>query len=301
MSVRLKHARAQLVILGTPGFLWLAVFVLCALYALLALAFGSFDPTTFVPAPTWNPVQWQFAYLSDAVSGLLPGGTYWDASLRTLVYVAIGTAGCVLVGYPVAYYIAMYARRSKAALLTLILMPFCVSYMLRMLAWVGLLGPDSYVDRFLRALHLVGDSFSFLGGHAFVVVVALIYGWVALFILPLYVSLERLDKSCLAAAHDLGAGPLARFWHVTLPLSRQGVLAGVVLVALPMFGDYYTNQLVSGAASTTMIGNVITANVQSDSLASLGAAQAVVLFVFLAILLALYVRSVAAATREVTQ
>src|SRR5213076_2563541 len=96
-----------------------------------------------------------------------------------------------------------------------------------------------------------------LGGSALTVIFALVYGYIPYLILPLYASLDRIDRSHLEAARDLGASPFRAFLHVTLPLSKTGVLGGCVLIALPMFGDYYTPDVVSGAPSTTMIGNQI--------------------------------------------
>jgi spermidine/putrescine transport system permease protein len=119
------------------------------------------------------------------------------------------------------------------------------------------------------------------------------------FILPLYASLERLDKRLLEAAGDLGAGTIRTFVHVTLPLSAQGILAGVVLIGLPMTGDFYTNDLVSGSPSTSMIGNLINVYENSNVQQILGAALSVWLLVFLAVLLSYYVRSSARALRGI--
>jgi spermidine/putrescine transport system permease protein len=278
---------------------WLALFVAVAIYALFAIALGTLDPILFQPRPAWNPLQWTFANFDTVFSGLNPsGGEFWGVFIRSIIYIALAATGCILVGYPVAYYIALRARRSKPVFLVLLLLPFLVSYMLRMLAWVGLLTPGGYVDEVLVNLHIVDNSPGWLNGHSSTVVLALIYGWVPYFILPLYASLERLDRRCLDAAADLGANPVRTFLHVTLPLSRQGILAGLVLISLPMFGDYYTNQLVSGATTTSMIGNLISTYVSGNEEQAVGAALAAALLVFLALLLVYYVRAAARATRQ---
>jgi putrescine transport system permease protein len=168
-----------------------------------------------------------------------------------------------------------------------------------MMAWVGILAPDGYANRVLHALGLTNGATNWLGGHPSTVVIALIYGWVPYFILPLYASLERLDNRLLEAAGDLGAGTVRTFVHVTLPLSAQGILAGVVIIGLPMTGDFYTNDLVSGSPSTSMIGNLINVYENSNVQQVLGAALAVWLLVFLAVLLSYYVRSSARAMRGI--
>jgi spermidine/putrescine transport system permease protein len=290
------YPRRYLVAIGAPALLWLTLFIGIGTYAIFALAFGTLDPFFYQPQPAWNPRDWTLANFQQALHGLNPiGGQLWEVFSRTIVYIVIAVAGCIVVGYPVAYYVAMRARRSKALLLILLLLPFLVSYMLRMLAWIGLLAPNGYVNGALRHLHLVNHPSGFLDGRASTVVLALIYGWVPYFILPLYAALERLDRSYIEAAYDLGANPVRTFIHVTLPLSKQGILAGVVLIALPMFGDYFTNQLVSGATGTIMFGNVITTYITSFQSAAVGAALAALLVVFLSVVLAFYIRSVARA------
>jgi spermidine/putrescine transport system permease protein len=133
------------------------------------------------------------------------------------------------------------------------------------------------------------------------VVLGLIYGWIPYFIIPLYASLARFDQRYLEASRDLGANTFQTFMHVTLPLSKQGILAGTVIVALPMFGDYFTNGLLSGASSTAMAGTLINTYAQSQTAQSFAAAVAVWLMVFLGILLLPYLRSSARATLEVAR
>jgi putrescine transport system permease protein len=288
-----------LLLVGGPGLLWIAFFVVVALYALFAIALGTLDPILFQPQPAWNPMDWTFANFGEVLSGLNPsGGQFWPVFSRSVLYIVLATLGCVLIGYPVAYYVAVRARRSKPVLLVLLLLPFLVSYMLRMLAWVGLLAPDGYVNEVLVGLHLIDDPAAWLSGRPSTVVLALIYGWVPYFILPLYASLERLDRRYLEAAGDLGASRVQTFFTVTLPLSRQGILAGLVVIALPMFGDYYTNQLVSGATTTSMIGNLISTYVDGTQQRALGAALAASLLIFLTAMLIYYIRTSARAGRE---
>ncbi|MCD6725978.1 MAG: ABC transporter permease [Solirubrobacteraceae bacterium] len=302
MSRRSFYPLPYLLTTSGPGLAWIALFVVLGVYSLFAISLGTPDPILLTPTPAWSPLDWSFANFRDVISGLNPsGGIFWEVFRRSFVYIVLAAAGCVLIGYPVAYYVAMYAKRSKALLLVLLILPFLVSYMLRMLAWVGLLAPDGYVNEALSRLHLVSQPQDWLGGRPSTVVLALIYGWVPYFILPLYAALERLDRRYLEASADLGAGRVRTFIFTTLPLSVPGILAGLVLIALPMFGDYYTNQLVSGAATTSMIGNTINTYIASTQQRAIGAALAATLLIFLIAVLAYYVRTTARAARAVVR
>ena len=291
-----------------PGVVWLLILFLLPLYAVLALAFGSVDPILLRGVPAWNPLDWNPGWISHVLDLLVPGNILWDVFLRTCRYVAISLAGCILIGYPVAYYVARHASRTKSLLLILLVLPFWISYLMRMLAWINLLSPGGYGLRFLSAtgissvlhhLGIISDPNNYLSGQSFTVILALIYGYIPFFILPLYASLDRIDQSHLEAARDLGASPFRAFWHVTLPLSKTGLLGGAVLITLPMFGDYYTPNIVSGAPSTTMIGNQIDLYFHGGPQPTIGAAITVLLAGFLMILMIYYMRTVHRASRAV--
>jgi spermidine/putrescine transport system permease protein len=294
------YPRRQLAALGLPGSIWVALFVATALYALIAIAVGGIDPILLSPVPTWDPLHWSFSNLASVWGALKPfAGTDWVVFERTVIYIAIAMVGCILIGYPVAYFVAVRAKRTKGLVLALFVAPFLVSYMLRMLAWVGLLSPDGWINSVLMDLGLMKSPLNWLSGRSFVVVIALIYGWVPYFILPLYASLARFDQRYLEAAKDLGAGPVQTFLRITLPMSKQGIYAGMVVVALPMFGDFFTQQLVAGTSSTAMVGTLINTYAQSQTDQTLAAACAVWLVVFLGLLLAPYLRSSGRATEAV--
>ena len=295
--------------LALPGVVWLLILFLLPLYAVLALAFGTVDPILLSGVPAWNPLDWNPGWMSHVLDQLVPGNTLWDVFVRTCRYVAISLVGCVLIGYPVAYYVARHAsRRTKTLLLILLVLPFWISYLMRMLAWINLLSPGGYGLRFLSAtgissvlhhLGIISDPNNYLSGQSFTVILALIYGYIPFFILPLYASLDRIDQSHLEAARDLGASPFRAFLHVTLPLSKTGLLGGAVLITLPMFGDYYTPNIVSGAPSTTMIGNQIDLYFHGGPQPTIGAAITVLLAGFLMILMLYYMRTVHRASREI--
>jgi putrescine transport system permease protein len=279
-----------------PGVGWLLLFVLVPTYAVIAVAMGR---TNFLsqPVPAWSPADWNTAYVSQAFSGALPGGEYWSAVRNTLVFVCASLVLCFAIGYPVAYYVARHAKRTKALLLVLLVIPFWVSYLLRMLAWIGLLSPGGYVNQVLQAIGISNPP-DWLNGNAYSVILALVYGYIPYFILPVFAGVDRIDSSQIEAARDLGATPRQAFMRVTLPLSRPSILAGAALVVLPMFGDYYTNDLISASPRTNMLGNEINLFVQGGSEKNLGAALVLVLMAILLVLMAYYVYATARDARR---
>src|SRR6185312_3167748 len=282
VDTRTGHWRA----FALPGVAWLVLFVVIPAYAVVAIAMGQVD-FLFQPIPAWNPANWNPGWLSKAFSGSLPGVEYWPAVRNTLVYVTVSPGLCFAIGYPVAYYVARHAKRSKTLRIVLLVIPFWVSYLLRMLAWIGLLSPDGYVNQILNALG-IGNPPDWLNGNAYSVILALVYGYIPYFILPVFAGLDRIDASQIEAARDLGATPWQAFLRVTLPLSRPSILAGSALVVLPMFGDYYTNDLISASPKTNMLGNEINIFVQGGSEKNLGASLVLVLMAILAVGMAYY-------------
>jgi putrescine transport system permease protein len=285
-------------VFALPGVAWLLLLFMVPFYAVIGVAFGGVDPIFLNPIPTWNPFQWDFASVLETLNGFLPGNEYWGIFLRTTEYVAIALAGSLLIGYPVAYYISRHARRSKSILLALLVLPFWVSYLMRMLAWVNLFSPSGLINDLLVWTHITASPPDWLNGNPASVVLGLIYGYVPYLILPLLASLDRIEKSVIEAARDLGASPWRAFFHVTLPLSKTGVLGASVIIALPMFGDYYTPNILSGSPQTTMIGNQIDLFFHGGPQPSIGASLTLILSLFLAVLMAYYMITVAKAQRE---
>ena len=197
--------------------------------------------------------------------------------MRTCEYVAFSLGLSLAIGYPVAYYIARHASRTKSLLLILLILPLWVSYLMRMLAWVNLLAPDGYVNRFLQWAHIISSPYGWLDGRPD-------HGdprprlRVHPVPHPAALRVARPNRQePLEAARDLGASPFRTFLHVTLPLSKTGILGGGVLIALPMFGDYYTPNIVSGAPTTSMIGNQIDLYFHNTSQPTIGAALTILL------------------------
>jgi ABC-type spermidine/putrescine transport system permease subunit I len=272
--------------LAAPGIGWLLLFFLAPLYVVLAIVFGRVDPLFRTAVPVWNPLQWnsdQFIYV---LSRIGPGGVYLPALLRTVLYVGVASVLCLAIAFPVAYYVSRLAGNRKGLLIALLIAPFWISYMMRMLAWVNLLQNDGLFNRVLGLGGLLTVQVDWLTGQPVVVILGLVYGYVPYMILPLYAGLDRLSQPMLEASRDLGANRASSFLRVTLPLCRPTILAAVLLTCLPMLGDYFTNDLLSASPKTAMVGNLINDSVQAPG--QTGQAGAFVMLVLLATVLPMF-------------
>ena len=271
-----------------PGVAWLTAFFLVPIYAVLAAAFGTTDPLLRILQPEWNPLNWDFATFNKVLDRVFTDDL-GKVFVRTFGFVWLALMGCCLIGYPVAYYVARKANRWRGVLLAALVLPFWISYLMRMLAWVNLLQTDGYVNRILEWMHILNEPRNWLDGDWPTVVVGLIYGYVPFFILPLYAALERLDGKLLEAGRDLGASAFSTFLRITLPLSVPGLLAASVTTILPMSGDYYTNTyLTSGSPRTEMVGNQIEFYLRGSSQPQTGASLVLVLMGLLVVLMVYY-------------
>jgi ABC-type spermidine/putrescine transport system permease subunit I len=244
--------------LALPGIAWVALLFVLPLYVVMAILFGQIDPILRQPVPVWNPVDWniiQFKYVLEHIVG--PEGYFGPALLRTAVYVLIASSLCLLIAYPVAYYTARFAGPRKGILLAVLIAPFWISYMMRMLAWINLLQINGLVNKALSLGGLFDVHVNWLGGHSSTVILGLAYGYVPYMILPLFAGLDRIPVATIEAARDLGASRFEAFRRVTWPLSRQAVITSILLTCLPMLGDYFTNDMLSGSPDTSMVGNLI--------------------------------------------
>ena len=283
--------------LAAPGIIWLTLLFIVPFYAILAIAGGSLD-VFGSPVAVWNPLQWSSANFTGAWRDVAGAGAFvGPIILRTVLYVALAALISLLIAYPAAYFVARYAGRRKALFLILLIAPFWISYMMRMLAWIDLLQTDGYVNKALSSLHLISQPIDWLGGMWITVVLGLVYGYIPYLILVLYAGLDRIDQALIEAGRDLGLGRIRTFVRVTLPMSRQPILTGMLITVLPMLGDYFTNQLLSGTTGTAMFGNVI-----DDQLTSSGGVLegqgAVFSLLFLLVLIAPMIYYVVATSRS---
>jgi len=181
---------------------------------------------------------------------------YFKLLLKSIRISGMVTLATVLLAYPMAYFIAFRVKRNKLIWLILITVPFWTSYLLRVFAWKIMLGYNGVINSGLEALGFLSEPLTFLLYNPTSVVITLAHAWAAFAILPIYVSLEKIDRSLLEAARDLGENAFMTFVRVTLPLSMPGVIAASLLVFIPTVGDYVTPSLVGGP-SGIMVGNII--------------------------------------------
>ena len=238
-----RHRGLTPYLLLTPGIVWLAVFFLVPLGFLAhqSLESGSFD------------VGYAFSWA---------WGNYWDALrqyhpwlVRSLVYAGLATLLALVISYPLAYWIAFRGGRWKNLLLVMIIAPFFVTYLIRTLAWQTILADQGPVVRVFRDVGILGANGRLLATST-AVVAGITYNFLPFMALPLYVSLESIDKRLIEAAEDLYASSVQAFLRVTLPLSLPGVVAGTLLTFIPATGDFINAQLL-GTPQQAMIGNVI--------------------------------------------
>jgi spermidine/putrescine transport system permease protein len=245
----------------------LAVMILCLAFPLgilLVLSFWTQDYVEIKPDFTFANY---LGFFDRLIYSFLLG-----KSLLIALCVATTT---VLLAYPVAYCVAFRITRAKTLWMILLTIPFWTSYLLRVFAWKITLGYEGVINSGLKSLGLIEEPLAFLLYNPFAVVLTLTHAFAAFAILPIYVSLEKIDRSLLEAATDLGDGPVARFFGVTLPLSLPGVIAAFLFVFIPTVGDYITPRLVGGI-SGIMVGNLIETMFGEGNNWPLGAALAVI-------------------------
>ncbi len=194
--------------------------------------------------------------------------------LRSLAISGSCTLATILLSYPMAYYVAFHVHKNKLIWIILMTLPFWTSYLLRVFTWKVILGYQGAINSGLIYLGFIDAPLEFLLYSPSAVVITLTHAWAAFAILPIYVSLEKIDKSLLEASADLGDGPVARFLRVTLPLSLPGVVASTVLIFIPTVGDYVTPIMVGGPDGM-MIGNMIQLQFGTVNNWPLGAAYAI--------------------------
>jgi spermidine/putrescine transport system permease protein len=272
-------------LLGLPAGAWLAVFFVVPIVSILSLSLmtgNSIDGFT---------LTWHFSTYTDAVS------RYSTQFGRSFLYGGLSTLVALIVTYPVAYWIAFRGGRFKSTLLLLALLPFFVSFVIRMLTWQFILADNGILLGRLKDVGLLPQDLHVLS-TPFAVITGLTYDSLPFMVLPLYVALERIDRSQIEAAADLYGNGWQRFWRVILPLSAPGVYAGVLLVAITNIGDYVSAAILGGP-STTMIGNIIQTQYLQN--ADYPSASALSLVLMAALLAGMFVYARAFGTRTIQE
>lgn len=278
-------------VLLLPGLLWLFVFFVVPTFSLLSQSLQTGD------VDNGYQLTWHWQTYTEAI------GNYWQQMLRSVGYAATATVLTLLLGFPLAWFLAHRAGRFKTILLVLVIAPFFTSFLIRTLAWQTILGESGLLaqaaelthttfvlDGFKALLSAVGlISSDQLLASPFAVICGLTYNFLPFMVLPLYANLERLDLRLVEAASDLYASPVETFRRVIWPLSLPGVVAGTLLTFIPASGDYI-NSVLLGSTKTVMIGQVIDSQFLRVLDYPTAAALSFVLMATILVLVSVYVR-----------
>lgn len=269
---------AQGLLMVSPTFIFAVLLLAVPLFTVFTLSFWTqiyLDlDTTLTWAnyrKVWNIDNWGWSWpaIQNWANNIYP--TLMGRSLKISILV---TALTVALAYPVAYFISFHvAPKRKALWIFLITIPFWTSYLMRIFLWKVILGYNGVINGSLMSIGLIEEPLSFILYNQNAVVLTLSHAWIPFAILPIFVALEKVDRSFIEAAEDLGDGPIRRFLRVTLPLSMPGVIAATVIVFIPTIGDYVTPKLVGGP-NGLMIANMIEVQFKKANNAPLGAALA---------------------------
>jgi len=240
-----------------PPYLWLALVLLVPFFLVLKISFAElqFGIPPYTALTEFKDEAVQFSLHLAGYIRLFTDSLYVATYLSSLKMAAITTVCCVLIGYPMAYYIARSSPSIRNILLLAVILPFWTSLLLRVYAWVGILRNDGLLNKFLMSIGLIADPLEIYRTDL-AVYIGLVYAYLPFFILPLYATLVKMDLRLLEAAYDLGARPWQAFWRITVPLSRPGVIAGAMLVFIPSVGEYVIPEMLGGA-DTLMMGRVM--------------------------------------------
>lgn len=244
------------VVFGIP-FLWLLLFFLLPFALVLKISFSS----AVMAIPPYQPV---FSFVDNTVSVvvnfsnylfLLSDSLYIAAYWGSVKIAFIATLVCLLIGYPMAYAMARASARMQLVLLLMVMLPSWTSFLIRVYAWMGILGNQGLLNNLLLWLGVISEPLKMLNTN-FAVVLGIAYAYLPFMVLPIYTNLVKLDVRLLEAASDLGCRSLTTFWAITLPLSRAGIIAGSMLVFIPAVGEFVIPELLGGP-DTLMIGKVL--------------------------------------------
>ncbi|MCL5777959.1 ABC transporter permease subunit [Limibaculum sp. FT325] len=240
-------------------YLWLIAFFLAPFLIVLKISISTTAIAQPPYTPVWDSMGAALTHLATPNLGnysfLFDDPLYIDSYLNSLKVAGLSTLIALLIGYPMAYGIARSSRNWRGALLTLVILPFWTSFLIRVYAWVGILKTEGILNAFLLWTGVISEPLQ-IHFTPTAVYIGIVYSYLPFMILPLYSTLEKLDESLLEAAADLGARPFTTFWRVTLPLSMPGIAAGCFLVFIPAVGEFVIPELLGGS-STQMIGRTL--------------------------------------------
>ena len=280
-------------------YLWLILFFLVPFAIVFKISFS--DPIVAQPpfTPLFDQSQSFLNWFQGSLNNylfLLEDNLYWVSYLRSIKVALISTICCLLLGYPMAYYIAQSAPTKRNVLLMLIILPFWTSFLLRVYAWMGILSTNGIINSVFLWIGVIDEPIQMLYTN-FAVYLGIVYTYLPFMILPLYANLERLDLNLHDAAADLGGKPLQVFWDITLPVSLPGVIAGSLLVFIPAMGEFVIPALLGGLDSL-MIGRTLYDEFFVNRDWPLASAVASILLLILVIPMVLFQRNQAKSAEE---
>ena len=280
-------------------YLWLILFFLVPFAIVFKISFS--DPIVAQPpfTPLFDQSQSFLNWFQGSLNNylfLLEDNLYWVSYLRSIKVALISTICCLLLGYPMAYYIAQSAPTKRNVLLMLIILPFWTSFLLRVYAWMGILSTNGIINSVFLWIGVIDEPIQMLYTN-FAVYLGIVYTYLPFMILPLYANLERLDLNLHDAAADLGGKPLQVFWDITLPVSLPGVIAGSLLVFIPAMGEFVIPALLGGLDSL-MIGRTLYDEFFVNRDWPLASAVASILLLILVVPMVLFQRNQAKSAEE---
>ena len=277
-------------VIGVP-FFWLFLFFLLPFFIVLKISFAEAD----VAIPPYTEI---YSWADNQLSILLNLGNYVllgedelyiSAYLGSLKMAFISTLLCLLLGYPMAYAIARASKEAQTVLLLLIMMPTWTAILIRVYAWMGILSNNGLLNGFLQGMGLIDQPLQILNTNL-AVYIGIVYSYLPFMILPLYANLVKHDMSLLEAASDLGSSNINNFWKITVPLSKNGIIAGSMLVFIPAVGEFVIPELLGGP-ETLMIGKVLWQEFFNNRDWPVASALAVVMLAILIVPILLFNRS----------
>lgn len=275
-----KVGRRERLFLLAPDVAFNVLLLIFPLAVLLLYSLWTTNLSTFKVEPIWT--------LANFTSIVQP--IYLQALGRSVLITLVTLLGCLLLGFPLAYFISRATGKLQIALLLAVMIPFWTSFVVRTYAWLTLLGPTGAATQLLVIIGLVADGTD-LRYTQVAISIGMIYTYLPMMVLPLFATLEKLDTNLLDASADMGKSSFRTFFSVVVPQAKSGIAAGCLLVAIPALGEY-TIPAILGGGKTLMIGNVIASEFTTTGNYSRGAALAAVLLVFvLAVLVFLQVRN----------
>jgi putrescine transport system permease protein len=288
--MKFPQIRTSKILSAAIPLIWLGFFFFIPFIIVARISLSHTQSSVPPYAPHWDGLgkitTFVYSLNLDNYRLLLSDSLYLNAYLSSLNLALMTTIVCLIVAYPMAYAISSIAKKYQFVLLTLIILPFWTSFLIRVYAWIGILKPDGFLDQLLFKIGLLSSSLHLLDSNL-AVVIGMTYGYLPFMIFPIYASLEQLDKSLLEAAYDLGATRGRAFLTITLPLTKNGIIAGILSVFIPSIGEFVVPDLLGGP-DNIMIGKVLWTEFFSNRDWPVASSVAIVLLLFIAVPMVLY-------------